>query len=155
MKLLRERSRWSSLVLLKKSKIISSVKIMSWLTMRMFRCWKYASTIDIKEGETFCCSYFISSVFAKYQEHLNCVVDRPVVGHAEPGELRVVFKQGLIPGEHLISKRYLNQISHNHLFFLTWLSPSSRTVRFSIRLMYSSLSIGLTSSIKEPERLST
>ena len=44
---------------------------------------------------------FIFSVFAKYQEHLNCVVDRPVVGHAEPGELRVVSKQGLIPGEHL------------------------------------------------------
>ena len=74
---------------------------MSWLTMRMFRCWKYASTIDIKEGKTFCCSYFISSAFAKYKEHLNCVVDRPVVGHAEPGELRVVSKQGLIPGEHL------------------------------------------------------
>ena len=42
-----------------------------------------------------------SVLFAKYQEHLNCVVDRPVVGHAEPGELRVVSKQGFIPGEHL------------------------------------------------------
>ena len=79
--------------------------------MRMFRCWKYASTINIKKGETFCCSYFIFCAFKKYQETLNCVVDRPVVGHAEPGELRVVSKQGLIPGENLDKKIFQSNFS--------------------------------------------